>query len=223
MRDALVEILSGSSFLIAWLVISLACVGLVIRDLLRANPEMGRLMKTVWVLTVIYSGPVGLLIYWKTGRKQIARDTIWRRGWRSTAHCYSGCGMGEIAGLILAVGILSLGPWPTALITFAFAFTFGLVLTIGPLISDGVALGTATKDALFSETASIVMMEAVAIGVDIWLSGGAGLGDVLFWSSMLVSLTLGLFAAWPVNVALVAAGVKAGMHDPREMAKMGGQ
>jgi hypothetical protein len=35
---------------------------------------------------------------------------------------------------------------------------------------------------------------------------------------MLVSLTLGLLAAWPVNVALVALGVKEGMHDPRETA-----
>jgi hypothetical protein len=217
MRDALVQVLSSPEFLAAWLLVSLVCIFTIMRDLARANSQMGRLMKVVWVLTVAYSGPVGLLIYWKTGRKQIARDTIWRRGWRSTAHCYSGCGMGEIVGLILAVGILSLGTWPTALITFAFAFIFGLGLTIGPLMADGVALGTATKDALASETASIVMMELVAIGVDIWLSGGAVMGEVLFWSSMLVSLTLGLFAAWPVNVTLVAAGVKEGMHDPREM------
>ena len=61
-------------------------------------------------------------------------------------------------------------------------------------------------------------MEVVAIGVDLWLSAGAGLGDVLFWSSLVVSLSLGLIAAWPVNVALVALGVKEGMHDPREMA-----
>src|SRR6056297_2860769 len=118
MRDALVPVLSSSSFLIAWLVVALACIGLVIRDLMRANSGMGRLMKVVWVLTVAYSGPIGLLIYWKTGRQQIVRDTLWRRGWRSTAHCYSGCGMGEIVGLILAVGVLSLATWPTALVTF---------------------------------------------------------------------------------------------------------
>jgi hypothetical protein len=116
MRDALVQVLSSPEFLAAWLLVSLVCIFTIMRDLARANSQMGRLMKVVWVLTVAYSGPVGLLIYWKTGRKQIARDTIWRRGWRSTAHCYSGCGMGEIVGLILAVGILSLGTWPTALI-----------------------------------------------------------------------------------------------------------
>jgi len=119
---------------------------------------------------------------------------------------------------VLAVGLLALGVWPTALITFAFAYSFGLALTVGPLTADGVGFGTALKDAVLSETASIFVMELVAIAVDFWLGQGAAMGDVRFWSAMIVSLTLGLFAAWPVNVALVAAGVKEGMHDPRHMA-----
>ncbi|MFP4044113.1 MAG: DUF4396 domain-containing protein [Rhodosalinus sp.] len=219
MRDQIAAFLSQPAVLIGWLGVSFACVGVLLWDFRRANPEIGRLMKVVWALTVLYSGPVGLLVYWMTGRKQIARDTIWRRGWRSTAHCYSGCGMGEIVGLVLAVGILALGTVPTALVTFAFAFTFGILLTLGPLMHDGVPFGESMQDSLVSETASIVMMEVVAIGVDLWLAGGAGLGDVLFWTAMMTSLTLGLFAAWPVNVALVRFGVKEGMHDPREMAK----
>lgn len=218
MRDQIAAFLSQPAVLVVWLAISLASVGLLLLDVRRANPEIGRFMKVVWALTVLYSGPVGLLIYWMTGRKQIARDTVWRRGWRSTAHCYSGCGMGEIVGLVLAVGILALGTVPTALVTFAFAFTFGILLTLGPLMQDGVPFGEAMWDSLVSETASIVMMEVVAIGVDLWLAGDAGLGDVLFWTAMMTSLTLGLFAAWPVNVALVHFGVKEGMHDPREMA-----
>lgn len=70
-------------------------------------------------------------------------------------------------------------------------------------------------DALYSETASITVMEIVAIGVDLWLAGPATVGDVRFWSS-LVSLTTGLVAAYPVNVLLVRWGVKEGMMDPRE-------
>ena len=215
MQEVLAAFLSQPAVLAVWAAVALGSAYVVWRDLAGPNAGMGRLMTAVWVLTALYSGPLGVLIYWKTGRRQIARDSLWRRGWRSTAHCYSGCGMGEIVGLILAVGILALDTWPTALITFAFAFTFGLVLTIGPLMSDGVALGTATKDAFLSETASITVMEVVAIGVDLWLSAGATIGQTLFWTSMAVSLTLGLLAAWPVNVALVALGVKEGMADPR--------
>jgi hypothetical protein len=58
-------------------------------------------------------------------------------------------------------------------------------------------------------------MEIVAIGVDLTLAGSAGPGQVLFWSSMIVSLSCGLIAAYPVNVILIRLGVKAGMMDPR--------
>jgi hypothetical protein len=217
MHDAVLAFLSRPAVLLGWVVIALTCTATVILDLWRNNAGLGGLMKAVWALTVLYSGPLGLAIYWATGRRQISRDSLWRRGWRSTAHCYAGCGMGEIVGLMLTVGILSLGTTPTALVTFGFAFVFGLILTIGPLMADGVALPIAAKDAVISETLSIAVMEIVAIGVDLWLSAQVSFADPLFWTSMVFSLTAGLLAAWPVNVALVAAGVKEGMMDPRKM------
>jgi hypothetical protein len=55
----------------------------------------------------------------------------------------------------------------------------------------------------------------VAIGVDIWVAGEATMGDVLFWTSLLFSLTMGLLAAYPVNVLLIQLGVKEGMMNPR--------
>ena len=42
------------------------------------------------------------------------------------------------------------------------------------------------------------------------------MGDAIFWSSLIVSLTAGLVAAYPVNVLLIRFGVKEGMMDPRE-------
>ena len=59
-------------------------------------------------------------------------------------------------------------------------------------------------------------MEAVAIGVDLLLARSATLGQPLFWGSIAVSLTLGLLAAYPVNVLLIQRGVKAGMANPRD-------
>ena len=41
------------------------------------------------------------------------------------------------------------------------------------------------------------------------------MGDVIFWSSIIVSLSCGLFAAYPVNLLLLKFGVKEGMMDPR--------
>lgn len=78
-------------------------------------------------------------------------------------------------------------------------------------------MGEAVADAFYSETASIAVMEVVAIGVDVFLAGEATIGEPVFWASLLVSLTLGLLAAYPINLLLIHVGVKEGMGNPAEM------
>ncbi len=213
--QTIVAIISSPAFLVVWAMLMLPSLAILVRDMQRNNKHLMSLMKWVWALTVVYSGPLGLLIYWTTGRKEIATDSLYRRAFRSVAHCYSGCGMGEVAGLIIAVGLLSLStPWVVA-VTFTLAYVAGYALTVGPLMQEGVPLRTALKDAFIAETPSIAVMEIVAIGVDLTLAGDATLGDVRFWSSLIVSLTCGLMAAYPVNLALIHFGVKEGMMDPR--------
>lgn len=209
-------ILTAPSFLIVWGLLVAASLAVALYDLRSNNPQTPSLMKVVWVFTVLYSGPLGLAVYFYSGRRQIARDSLWRRSFRSVAHCYSGCGGGEIAGIFIAAGLLSLSNWWVAGITFALAYVAGFALTVGPLMQEGVPLRQALWDAAYSETASITVMEIVAIGTDLWLAGGAGIGDAIFWSSLVFSLSLGLIAAYPVNVLLIAWGVKEGMHSPKE-------
>ncbi|WP_102109089.1 DUF4396 domain-containing protein [Oceaniglobus roseus] len=212
---AIQTIAANPWFLVLWAVLMVPSVVILIRDLRQNNTHLMSLMKVVWVLTVIYSGPLGLAIYWLTGRKEISDDHLWRRGFRSVAHCYSGCGMGEIVGVILAAALFAGANVATAVTTFILAYIAGVALTVGPLMQDGVAFPTAFKDALISETPSIAVMEIVAIGTDLLLAGKAHIGEVLFWSSMVISLTAGLVAAYPVNVLLLKFGVKEGMMDPR--------
>lgn len=219
LEPALKAFLTDPRFLVVWAVAVAVALGLLIRDLVSRNRELASLMKAVWILTATYSGPIGLWVYWTTGRKQIRTDSVWRRGARSTAHCYSGCGAGEITGIVVAAGLLALGTWWVAAVTFALAYVFGYAMTVGPLMQEGVALRQALWDAFASETASIAAMEFVAIGVDLWLAGAARMDEPLFWSSLVVSLTAGLAAAYPVNVLLIRAGIKEGMHDPREAAR----
>jgi hypothetical protein len=42
------------------------------------------------------------------------------------------------------------------------------------------------------------------------------MNEPLFWSSLIISITAGLIAAYPVNVLLVYLGVKQGMGNPHE-------
>ncbi|HSS65389.1 MAG TPA: DUF4396 domain-containing protein [Gammaproteobacteria bacterium] len=216
MKETIVVQLDSWSLLAAMAVANAASLLAVLRDMHHRNAEISGLMRWVWILTVTYSGPLGLAVYYYSGRKQIPRDSLWRRAFRSVAHCYSGCGAGEIVGLVITVGLLGLGVGAVAITTFCFAYAFGFILTAGPLIQDNVPVRRALWDAFVSDTASITVMEVSAIGLDLWLAFDARISEPLFWSSMLVSLSFGLLAAYPVNVLLIRLGIKEGMHDPRK-------
>ena len=210
------SILTDPAFLVVWGILVAAALASLVLDLSTKNTRIGGLMKWVWLFTTLYSGPLGLAVYYYAGRRQIVRDSLWRRGFRSVAHCYSGCGAGEIVGVVIAVGILGLGNYWVAGITFMLAYVAGFALTVGPLMQEGVPFHRAMRDAFYSETASIAVMELVAISVDLWLAGNARMGDTVFWSSLIFSLSIGLLAAYPVNVLLIRLGVKEGMHSPKE-------
>ena len=217
LEQTLERVLTDPLYLTVWGVLVAASLAVLVWDLRKNNEELMSLMKAVWFLTVLYSGPIGLVGYWYSGRTQISRDSFWRRGFRSVSHCYSGCGAGEVIGIVTTAGILALDVSWVVAVTFALAFTFGYALTVGPLLQEGVGLGEALKDAFYSETASIAVMEIVAISVDLWLAAEATMGDVLFWTSLVFSLSLGLAAAYPVNLALIHVGVKEGMMNPAKM------
>jgi hypothetical protein len=216
-RDLLQPLLSDPQVAIAWIAFVGVSIGTLWWDIRKRNQALPSMMKGVWSLVVLYSGPFGLGLYWYAGRTQISTDSLWRRGVRSTAHCYSGCGAGEVVGITIAQGALALTVGWVAAITFGFAYLFGYALTVGPLMQEGVSFGQAAKDALYSETPSITIMEIVAIGADLLLASEAHMGDILFWLALVLSLSLGFVAALPVNVVLVKFGVKEGMKNPAEM------
>lgn len=222
-RHVMKPILSNPLVMGAWAVVVLAAVGVLWWDLRRHNQALPSLMKGVWTLVVLYSGPFGLAVYWYAGRTQIDGDSLWRRGFRSTAHCYSGCGAGEVVGFVVLAGLLAIqSSVAVTLGTFALAYLFGYALTVGPLMQEGVGFGQAMLDALYSETPSITVMEVAAIGTDLLIAGSATIRELLFWGALVFSLSVGFVAAFPVNAALVRLGVKEGMQNPVEMGGSGG-
>ncbi|MGD8577053.1 MAG: DUF4396 domain-containing protein [Thiohalophilus sp.] len=213
--------MTDERFLTVWAIILVICLSWLVVDLKKSNKHIDSLMKVVWFLTVAYSGPIGLWLYYVSGRKQIKRDSIWRKGVRSVAHCYSGCGAGEITGVIIAAGLLALDNTGIAIVTFAFAYVFGYALTFGPLVQGGMSVKQALIDTFYSDTVTIAVMEVTAISIDLWLSARATIDQPLFWGALVFSLTVGLIAAYPVNVLLIRLGVKGGMGDPRDTSGAG--
>ncbi len=144
------QLLSEPLTLICWLLLAALSLVWLARDLGSRNPEIAGLMKWVWYLTVAYSGPFGLAVYYYSGRKQIARDSLWRRGFRSVAHCYSGCGAGEIAGVFIAAGILSLSTWWVAGLSFALAYVAGFAMTVAAYPVNVVLITLGVKEGMHS-------------------------------------------------------------------------
>ncbi len=92
---------------------------------------------------------------------------------------------------MIAVGLLALSIGWVVAITFSLAYVAGFAMTVGPLMQGGMDFKQAFNDALWAETASITVMEIVAIGTDLWLAGDATMGEPLFWMSLFVSLSWG--------------------------------
>jgi copper chaperone CopZ len=125
----------------------------------------------------------------------------------ATAHCLTGCAIGEVLGMVVGT-YLGLSNTTTVAISVTLAFLFGYLLTIRPLLKNGVALRPALALAFASDTLSIATMEVVDNAVMVTIPGAmdAGLGTVLFWGSLAFSLVLAFVAAVPVNRWLLSKG-----------------
>jgi len=125
----------------------------------------------------------------------------------ATIHCLTGCGIGEVLGLVIAT---QLGWHDVASIALAvvLAFVFGYGLTLQPLLSSGIALRAALGLAFAADTLSITVMEIVDNAIVLLIPGAmdAGITSVLFWGSLALSLAIAGVAAYPVNRWLIARG-----------------
>jgi CBS domain containing-hemolysin-like protein len=126
----------------------------------------------------------------------------------ATVHCLTGCAIGEVLGMVLGT-VLGLANWTTVWLSVFLAFFFGYSLTMLPLVRRGIALKTAVALALASDTASIMLMEIMDNAIMLFIPGAmdAGLGTLLFWGSLAVSLVIAGVMAFPLNRWLIRRGL----------------
>jgi hypothetical protein len=130
-----------------------------------------------------------------------------RLAFSATAHCLTGCAIGEVLGLVIGT-ILGWGNVATIALAIVLAFFFGYSLTMLPLLRSGLALATVLPLAFASDTLSITVMEIVDNLIILVIPGAmeAGLGSLLFWGSLAFALAVAFVAAFPVNRCLIARG-----------------
>jgi uncharacterized protein DUF4396 len=130
-----------------------------------------------------------------------------RVAFSATVHCLTGCLIGEILGMAIATA-LGWGNLVSIALAIGLAFVFGYALTLLPVLRAGVPLPRALPLAFASDTASISVMEAVDNGFILIVPGAidAGLGEGLFWWSLLLGFVIAFFFAYPLNRWLIARG-----------------
>jgi Domain of unknown function (DUF4396) len=130
-----------------------------------------------------------------------------RVAFSATAHCLTGCAIGEVLGVIIGTA-LGWSNLPTIALAIVLAFFFGYTLTMVPLLRAGLALAAAIPLALASDTLSIAVMEFVDNVILLAIPGAmeAGLGEILFWASLAFALLIAGAVAYPVNRYLIARG-----------------
>jgi Domain of unknown function (DUF4396) len=130
-----------------------------------------------------------------------------RLAFSATAHCLTGCAIGEVLGLVIGT-ILGWGNVATIALAVVLAFFFGYSLTMLPLLRSGLALSTVLPIAFAADTLSITIMEIVDNLVMVVIPGAmeAGLTSLLFWGSLAFALAVAFVAAFPVNRWLIARG-----------------
>ena len=125
----------------------------------------------------------------------------------ATAHCLTGCAIGEVLGVVIGTA-LGWGNFATIALAIVLAFFFGYLLTMVPLLRSGLALGAVLPLAFASDTLSITVMEIVDNLILLVIPGAmeAGLTSLLFWGSLAFALAVAFAAAFLVNRYLIARG-----------------
>ncbi|HSE60031.1 MAG TPA: DUF4396 domain-containing protein [Nitrospiraceae bacterium] len=135
------------------------------------------------------------------------RASLNRVAFSATVHCLTGCAIGEVVGMVIGTA-LGWGNWETVALAVGLAFATGYAMTLWPLLRGGLAPAAALGLAFASDTLSVTTMEIVDNGLMLAIPGAmeAGLGDLLFWGSLALSMILAGVAAFPVNRWLIARG-----------------
>jgi FtsP/CotA-like multicopper oxidase with cupredoxin domain len=210
----------------AWLVLALLSAAYVAYDQFRHNPE-ARVMKWGFVLVTLYMGPIGLLLY-VFADKEPAPGTheafvapLWKQGVGSTVHCVAG----DATGIILAAAItavLGLPMWADLIVEYLTGFLFGLLI-FQSLFMRAMMGGTYRENVRRSFLPELLSMNLMMTGmapVMTTLMMGRDMramwpGEPLFWFVMSLGVTVGFFVAYPINVWLVAHGMKHGLMTVR--------
>ena len=192
------------------------------------------IMNIVLPVTALYSGPFGLIFYYKVGRlsaitwvnekegenrvNHAADKPFWMSAAVSSTHCGAGCSLGDLSAewIFLFIpftvfGQKLFGAW---VVDYVFALLFGIAFqyfSIKPMRNLSV------KEAVIAAVkADILSLTSWQIGMYGWIAAAVFLifrheipvTNPVFWFMMQIAMLCGFLTSYPVNIWLLQKGVK---------------
>lgn len=219
------------TLLTVWFLLTAASTTYVAYDLFMRTPAMG-VMKLGWTLVLLYTGPVGLVLYLASCRKpggqshQAFVTPRWKQALGSTIHCLAG----DATGIIVAGAISSAIGFPMGVdlvFEYAAGFTFGLLIfqALFRKAMRGGSYLAAVRETVLPEWLSMNALMAGMIPVMVILmsrdTSAMEPTSAEFWGVMSLATIVGGILAYPVNWWLVATGLKHGMGTSRVLGQGG--
>jgi hypothetical protein len=214
-----------------WFALTTLSVAYVAYDLFTSTPEM-KVMKWGWILVTVYTGPVALVIYWRscrepaTGTHETFIAPLWKQSVGSTIHCLAG----DASGIIVAAAVTSVLRSPMgidAAVEYVAGFAVGLLIFQALFMKDmlGVSYRKAVAKTWLPEWLSMnaVMAGMVPTMVIVMTRDTSAMDPtgVRFWGVMSLATLVGAATGFPVNWWLVKHGLKHGMGTERVLGKGG--
>ncbi len=219
------------TLLALWFILTLASTAYVAYDLLARTPAMG-VMKLGWILVLLYTGPVGLIVYVASCRQPsgVSHEAFvaprWKQAVGSTIHCMAGDATGVIAAAAIT-GTLALPLGIDLIIEYAAGFAFGLLIFQALFMKamKGGSYLAAVRATVLPEWLSMNALMAGMLPVMVVLTtqdpSAMEPTSGRFWGVMAIATIVGGLLAYPVNWWLVASGLKHGMGSSRTLGKGG--
>lgn len=219
--EAIIPDSIAGGVLLLWFILTGLSLIFLVYDLQTNTPSMG-IMKLAWVLIVLYTGPVGLFIFFLSCRQPLpgTHDEYIKPHWKQSVGSMIHCIAGDATGIILAAIVTFQIGLPNGLdliIEYSTAYLFGL-LVFQALFMKSMLGGNyllAVRKTIFSETVSMNMVMVGMIPVMAIMRGLIPGGDdpkgLMFWGIASVATLAGGITAYPINSWLVGSGLKHGM------------
>ena len=204
-----------------WFLLTAASVLIVAADVAR-TPAIAGVMKWGWGLVVLYTGPVGLVVYLLSCREPLPGAhaayvaPLWKQGVGSTIHCVAGDATGIIAGALLGT-THAVSPGVDAVFEYAAGFGFGLLIFQALFMKRamGGSYAGAIRRTVLPEWLSMnALMGAMLPVMAVLMARDPAAmhpGSLRFWGVMSIAILAGSVVAYPINLWLVANGLKHGM------------